>query len=215
MAQQLMSASWYRVAELRPRLRSHFRIHRHTYRGGRWYVLQDRMSRRTHRFDARAYFVIGLMNGQRSMQSIWDAALERYGDEAPTQEEVIRLLGQLHLGDIVQCDATPDVNELLRRTHRIRQRTRLGRWLAPLAIKIPLLDPDRFLERWLAWYRPLFGPVGARPSDQKIRRQRIKQDRRRRSGGKHARNLYRNRHGPPRGIVHGGRGCRARRDQRR
>src|SRR6266850_2293992 len=114
MAQQLMSASWYRVAELRPRLRSHFRIHRHRYRGGRWYVLQDRMSRRTHRFDARAYFVIGLMNGQRSMQSIWDAALERYGDEAPTQEEVF-----------------------------------------------PLLDPDRFLERWLAWYRPLFGPLGA------------------------------------------------------
>ena len=59
MAQQLMSASWYRVAELRPRLRSHFRIHRHHYRGGRWYVLQDRMSRRTHRFDARAYFVMG------------------------------------------------------------------------------------------------------------------------------------------------------------
>jgi len=161
MAQQLMSASWYRVAELRPRLRSHFRIHRHRYRGGRWYVLQDRMSRRTHRFDARAYFVIGLMNGQRSMQSIWDAALERYGDEAPTQEEVIRLLGQLHLGDIVQCDATPDVDELLRRTHRISSRTRLGRWLAPLAVKIPLFDPERFLDRWLAWYRPLFGRVGA------------------------------------------------------
>ena len=56
MAQQLMSASWYRVAELRPRLRSHFRIHQHRYRGGRWYVLQDRMSRRTHRFDAGAVF---------------------------------------------------------------------------------------------------------------------------------------------------------------
>lgn len=161
MAQQLLSPSWYRVAELRPRLRSHFRIHRHQYRGGRWYVLQDRMSRRSHRFDARAYFVIGLMDGQRSMQGIWDAAVERYGDEAPTQEEVIRLLGQLHLADIVQCEATPDVDELLRRTHRISSRTRLARWMAPLAIKIPLFDPDRLLERWLPWYRPLFGPVGA------------------------------------------------------
>src|SRR5260221_451062 len=161
MAQQALSPSWYRVAELRPRLRSHFRIHRHQYRGGRWYVLQDRMSRRSHRFDARAYFVIGMMDGQRSMQSIWDAAVERYGDEAPTQEEMIRLLGQLHLADIVQCEATPDVDELLRRTHRISSRTRLARWMAPLAIKIPLFDPDRLLERWLPWYRPLFGPVGA------------------------------------------------------
>src|SRR6267142_2873433 len=98
MAQQLLSPSWYRVAELRPRLRSHFRIHRHQYRGGLWYVLQDRLSRRTHRFDARAHFVIGLMDGRRSMQAIWEAAVERYGDEAPTQEDVIRLLAQLHLG---------------------------------------------------------------------------------------------------------------------
>src|SRR5438445_119090 len=37
MAQQLQSASWYRVAELRPRLRSHFRVQRHLYRGTRWY----------------------------------------------------------------------------------------------------------------------------------------------------------------------------------
>jgi putative peptide zinc metalloprotease protein len=161
MAQQLLSTSWYRVADLRPRLRSHFRVQRHLYREGRWYVLQDTISRRTHRFDARAYFVIGLMTGFRSMQEIWDAALERYGDDAPTQEEVIRLLGQLHLADIVQCDATPDVEELLRRTHRISQRSRVARWLAPLAVKIPLFDPDRLLERCLAWYRPLFGTAGA------------------------------------------------------
>ena len=47
MAQQLHSASWYRVAELRPRLRSHFRVQRHLYRDVRWYVLQDAISRRT------------------------------------------------------------------------------------------------------------------------------------------------------------------------
>ena len=64
MSQQLLSPSWYRVAQLRPRLRSHFRIHRHEYRGRRWYVLQDGISRRSHRFDAQAYFLIGLMNGQ-------------------------------------------------------------------------------------------------------------------------------------------------------
>ena len=161
MAQQLLSPSWYRVSSLRPRLRSHFRIHRHDYRGGRWYVLQDTLSRRSHRFDAQAYFVIGLMNGQRTLQALWDGAVERFGDEAPTQDEIIRLLGQLHAADAVQCEVSPDVDELLRRSQRIQQRTRLARWLAPLAIKIPLLDPDRMLERWLPWYRGLFGPLGA------------------------------------------------------
>ena len=161
MSQQLLSPSWYRVAQLRPRLRSHFRIHRHEYRGRRWYVLQDGISRRSHRFDAHAYFLIGLMNGQRPMQAIWDAAVERLGDDAPTQDEVIRLLGQLHSADVMQCEVSPDVAELLRRSRRIAGRTRLARWLAPLAIKIPLFDPDRFLERWLPWYAPLFGVLGA------------------------------------------------------
>ena len=161
MSQQLLSPSWYRVAELRPRLRSHFSIQRHNYRGRRWYVLQDRLSRRSHRFDTQAYFVIGLMNGQLSMQRIWDAAVERFGDDAPAQEEVIRLLGQLHFADVVQCEINPDVDELLRRMHRISRRTQLARWMAPLAIKFPLIDPDRFLARWLPWYRPFFGVLGA------------------------------------------------------
>jgi putative peptide zinc metalloprotease protein len=161
MSQQLLSPSWYRVAELRPRLRSHFRVHRHEYRGRRWYVLQDRISRRNHRFEPHAYALIGLMNGQRSMQAIWDAAVKRFGDEAPTQDEAIQLLSQLHFADVVQCEASPDLEELLRRSHRISRRTALAQWLAPLAIRIPLFDPDRLLERLLPWYRPLFSPLGA------------------------------------------------------
>jgi putative peptide zinc metalloprotease protein len=161
MARQPLSASWYRVAELRPRLRSHARIHRHEYRGERWYVLEDRISRRSHRFGAAAYQVIGLMNGRRAMQEIWDAATERMGDEAPSQDEVIQLLGQLHVADLIQCEIAPDVDELLRRARRISARSALAKMLSPLAIRIPLLDPDRLLERALPWYRPLFGPIGA------------------------------------------------------
>ena len=161
MAQQPLSSSWYRVAALRPRLRSHFRMRRHEYRGRRWYLLEDRISRRSFRFDTRAYQVIGLMNGERSLQRIWDATVERLGESAPSQDEVIQLLSQLHLADAVQCDVTPDIAELLRRGHRIRHRAALARWASPLAIRIPLFDPDRILERVLPLFRPLFGPLGA------------------------------------------------------
>ena len=159
--QQLLSPAWYRIASLQPRLRSHVRVRRHEYRGERWYVLEDRISRRTHRFNPAAYAVIGLMDGRRSLQQIWDAAVERLGDEAPKQEEVMQLLGQLHSADVLQVEVTPDVDDLLRRSRRIAGRGRMAKWMSPLAIKIPLLDPDQVLERWLAWYRPLFGPAGA------------------------------------------------------
>jgi putative peptide zinc metalloprotease protein len=161
MAPNRLSPSWYRVATLRPRLRSHARVHRHEYRGRRWYVLQDRMSRRSHRLNPPAHYLVGLMDGRRTLQELWDAAAQRYGDEAPTQDEVIQLLGQLHAADLVQSEGAPDVDELLRRARRTRNRTLMAKLLAPLAIKVPLFDPDRMLERWLPWFRPLFGPAGA------------------------------------------------------
>ena len=68
VSSDLHSPSWYRVAELRPRLRSHVRIHRHHYRGELWYVLEDRVSRRMHRFNPVAHYAIGLMDGHRFLK---------------------------------------------------------------------------------------------------------------------------------------------------
>jgi putative peptide zinc metalloprotease protein len=155
MSSDLLSPSWYRVAELRPRLRSHVHIHRHHYRGELWYVLEDRVSRRMHRFNPVAHFVIGLMDGRRTVQEIWESACDRFGDDAPTQDETIRLLGQLHAAEVLQSEVTPDLAELLRR--KAKPSTWLQNLRSPLAVRIPLLDPDRFLERWLPWYRALFG----------------------------------------------------------
>ena len=156
----LTSPSWYRVADLRPRLRSHTRVSRHEYRGERWYVLEDRISRRSHRFNPVAHQVIGLMDGRRSMDELWQAAVDRFGDEAPSQDDLIKLLGQLHLADLVQCEVSPDVDELLRRSHRLARKKQLATWMSPLSIKFPLIDPDRMLERWAPWFRPLFGTFG-------------------------------------------------------
>jgi len=157
MTEDLHSSSWYRVAALRPRLRSHVRIHRHHYRGERWYVLEDRVSRRMHRFNPVSHFIIGLMDGYRTVEEIWRGGVNRFGDDAPTQDEMIRLLGQLHAADVLQSEVTPDVSELLRRAQRVRKRTWLQVLLSPMAVRIPLFDPDRVLERTLPWYRPLFG----------------------------------------------------------
>ena len=161
MSTDLYSPSWYRVAELRPRLRSHVRIHRHHYRGELWYVLEDRVSRRMHRFNPAAYYLIGLMDGHRTVQEIWDSATSRFGDDAPTQDETIRLLGQLHAAEVLQSEVTPDVAELLRRARKSKPKLWLQNLRSPLAMRFPLIDPDRFLERWLPWYRPLFGWGGA------------------------------------------------------
>lgn len=161
MSETLFSPSWYRVASLRPRIRSHVRIHRHSFRGEIWFVLQDEAAERTHRFSAAAHHVIGLMNGERTVQQIWEAACSRLGDAAPTQEDVIRLFGQLHAADAMLCDVPPDTTEMFRRFERHERMKWRRRFWTPLALRFPLIDPDRFLARTQALVAPLFGWFGA------------------------------------------------------
>ena len=161
MSQSLYSSSWYRVAGIRPRLRNHAQIHRHVYRGGVWFVLQNHSTGKFHRFTPVANQIIGLMNGQRTLQEIWDIAVHRLGDEVPTQDEVVKLLADLHRADVLLSDAPPDLHELQKR-HRTHQRIRWKQYIGnPLSLRIPLFDPDRMLDRLLPYVRPLYGWGGA------------------------------------------------------
>ena len=93
MAKAFLSQNWYRVANLKPRLRRHARLHRTRYRGQLWYVLQDRTSGRFHRFSPSGYRVISMLDGTRTVQEVWDTTCDQLDDETLTQDEVIRLLG--------------------------------------------------------------------------------------------------------------------------
>jgi putative peptide zinc metalloprotease protein len=160
VSETLFSLSWYRVAALKPRVRAHARILRHAYRDRVWFVLQDDAAERAHRFSPAAYHFIGLLDGERTVQEIWDAVSAQLGDRAPTQEEVIRLLGQLHAADALLCDVTPDSLEVFRRYQRHERMLWKRRLWSPLALRFPLFDPDRFLQRTLPWVEPLFGWFG-------------------------------------------------------
>jgi putative peptide zinc metalloprotease protein len=157
----LFSRNWYRVAELRPRLRNHAAIERHLYRGEVWFVLTDPLTARVHRFTPAAYQVIAALDGARTMDEVWRLALERLGDEAPSQDEVLRLLAQLHAADLLAAELPPDLGELERRGTRTRRRKLLQYAANPLSLKFPLFDPDRLLARLAPFYAPLFSRAGA------------------------------------------------------
>src|SRR5262249_31172358 len=161
MERSFYSSSWYRVADLMPRLRSHASIHRQHFRGELWYVLQDPASGRFHRFTPAAYLVMSLMTGTRSVREIWEIACKRLGDDALTQDEVIRLLAQLHQVDVLQGDVAPAIEEMSTRAAKIRKRKLIGSLITPLAIRLPILDPDAFLGATVPLLRPLFSWFGA------------------------------------------------------
>ena len=131
----VFSASWYRVAALRPVLRRQARIVRHTYRGERWYVLQDLASGRFLRLDPTAYRIVALMDGVRSMDAIWTQVCGELGDDGPTQDETLGLLDQLHQANVLLTDQAPDSEEMRERARKSRW-TRIKQYVGnPLSLK--------------------------------------------------------------------------------
>ena len=154
------SESWYRVADLCPRVRSTVQVHRQHFRGRMWHVLQDPSSNQFFRLNEPAYRFVGMLNGKRTIADIWRVCNEQLGDSAPTQGEVIQLLGQLYTSNLLQADLPPDAEGLFRRYQKRRGREVRGYLMNLLFARIPLLDPDRFLDLWVSVLGRLFSWFG-------------------------------------------------------
>jgi putative peptide zinc metalloprotease protein len=155
----LLSANWFRVAAVRPRLRDHVRITRQHFRGDRWFVLEDLVENSVHRFAPAAQQAIGLMDGTHTLDEIW-TSLEALGEERPTQDEMIHLMAQLDSANLLATERLPDFSEMSHRARRVAS-SKLWRRLAnPLYLRIPLCDPDRFLESTVGLARPIWSLWG-------------------------------------------------------
>ncbi|WP_374090609.1 hypothetical protein [Methylomicrobium lacus] len=153
---RFLDSSWHRVAELKPRLSHHVQVQRHRYRGRPWYVLTDVNSGRTHRLTPTAFKLLDGMDGVRTMEQVWQQAVQQLGAEAPGQTDMIHLLGQLHANDLLVCDVAPDSAELFARFNKQSRGLLWKNLRNPLSIRIPLYDPDRFLRATLPLVKPLF-----------------------------------------------------------
>ena len=158
MTASLFSAQWYRVARLRPRLRAQVRVQRQQWREQRWYLLSDEATGRQHRINPAAYEFIGRCDGERTVHEVWNALLELQPDAAPTQDEVLALLGQLNGMELLQSEHAASAETMLRRRDdRRRQRRRTV--LNPFMFRLPLGDPAPWLTRLDPLAFALFRPA--------------------------------------------------------
>lgn len=154
------SESWYRVANLRPMLRPTVQVYRQHFRGRMWHVLQDPTSNQYFRLNSPAYHFVAMLDGKRTVAEVWRICNEQLGDNAPTQGEVIQLLGQLYTSNLLSAELPPDAENLLKKYHKRRVREVQGYIMNLLFIRIPLIDPDHFLDRWVGIFGRIFTKFG-------------------------------------------------------
>lgn len=145
------SSAWQQVADLRLRLQSGVECYEHCYRGQLWYVLRSDSDGVYFRCSANAYQLLTLFDGECTVQQACDLLIIQ-GDEVPTQADVIRLLSSLQAEKLL-CGQDEETGEAEATLRKVSWRQLL---LRPLSVKIPLLDPNRFLTLALPLVKPLF-----------------------------------------------------------
>lgn len=168
----LLSPHWYRVAYLKPRLRSGVRISRQPVRGQIWYVLTDPVSGRHHRFNGLAYALVAGCDGKHTIDEVWAQRVDADGDDAATQAQAIEVFAKAFGANLLTGEVSPDADAVMKAQRRRRMQRRRA-MLNPLSFRLPLWDPDAFLSahvdelrwvfgaaaRWLVWALILLGAV--------------------------------------------------------
>jgi len=152
--------AWYRVAKMRPRLLSSVQAYKQCFRGQMWYVLENPSNNKFSRISEEAYQFVALLDGNRTVEDVWRLCDEQLGELAPTQGEVIQLLGQMYCSNILYAGLAPDVESLFNR-YRMRVKRQIQGFLTNLLfVRIPLIDPNHFLERWVSVFGRLYTLLG-------------------------------------------------------
>lgn len=158
MEASLLSSQWFRVGALKPHLRPQVSVVRQQARGQLWYVLHNEASGRFHRVNERAYEVVGRLDGELTVDGLWRELIQQQGDDAPSQDDVLRVLGQLAEADLLQSDNMPDLRRQVERglaREQVQARSRVH----PLSFRVKLFDPSPWLLRLGGLARLVFNRV--------------------------------------------------------
>jgi len=154
------SDAWHRVGTVKVQLRGSVTAHRQHFRGQPWVILRDRFNSEWFRVTPDAYGFLCRLGEGRTVDQAWNDGLAAHPDRALTQEEVVQLLGQLNLSNLLQYDRGDAADTQFERLKKRRQRETQQLFMGIMSIKLPLLDPDRWLERALPLIRIVLGPIG-------------------------------------------------------
>ena len=155
-----------RRKQVRLMVRADLDITEQRYEGKRCHVVKDPVSLRYYRFNEQEYFVVRMFDGKHTMEEAQKEFEKEYRPQRLTHEDLESFARQLLGAGLVQHESSRAAEELLVSRKKQRRMQRLATLTNILYIKIPVIDPDRFLKYllsrlwWIFSWTFLFLSVG-------------------------------------------------------
>ena len=160
MASNIFSDSWHLVADLKVSLIHSVESYKQFYRGDIWYVLNDKFSSKFYRVTPKAYKFLMKLDINRTVEEIWEKSLLDSPELTPNQNDVVRILSQLHLNNLLYSKNKFNVDSVFSRFSEVKQKEIKGKIASFLFIKIPLWNPEKWLENNKKLIHIIFSKVG-------------------------------------------------------
>lgn len=141
---------------VRIRLRPDLNFTEQRYEGRVFHVVKDPVSMRYYRFKEHERFLLGFMDGQRTLEDAQKAFEQRFRPERLTLEDLEAFTSQLLQAGLAQNETPNAGKQLFDRYKKRRRKQLLQMFLNVLYIKIPVFDPDKLLTAMLPWTRFIF-----------------------------------------------------------
>jgi len=147
MSNTIFSDAWFRVSGLRVALLPSVQVQTQFHRGRQWHVLQDTYTQRYFRASQQACNFILKLTLDHTVEEVWENFVNQHPEDAPSQEEVIQLLSQLHLSNLLYSLEKADNEAIVARYKKHKKKELKGKLAAFLYLRVPLWNPNNWLNR--------------------------------------------------------------------
>ncbi|MBP0484426.1 hypothetical protein [Sagittula salina] len=156
MAKRTFYDQWYRIGDLRIGLRRSVLVRLNEYRRERWYVYYDPGHNGFYRARPETHDVIRRLTPDRTLREIWQEMVRTTPETAPGQEDFFDIVTALYRGNLLHVEGTVDEARLLDRAVTKKKKPVAQQLSQLLFFRIPLWDPEPFLDRNRAVFDRLY-----------------------------------------------------------
>ncbi len=144
-----------RLAGVVANVRSELDISRHVFRDGPGYVVRDPISFKTLRLDPEDYQVLVALHEDRSLSDTFASLVADGVLTEDDEEDFYAFVLNLHRQGMLSLPVN-DADSLYARFERRRRLEARAKVLGFLFLRVPLVNPDHFLDRTVRYVAPLF-----------------------------------------------------------
>ncbi len=132
---------WDSLKQCKPRLSPNIQYESRELRGERWLILRNSVSGEHLRLNASASAILALIDGNTSIEALFE-----YGEQHNlTADQIAAMLAPLCSCGLLALGSECEQERLLNQHQTQIKNNRFSRFSNPLAIKIPLHNPDNWL----------------------------------------------------------------------